>query len=232
MTFILGIIPARGGSKGVVHKNIRILNGKPLIAYTIEAAKDSNLLSDFVVSTDSVEIAACAEKYGVTIASLRPDALATDTAKSIDVAIYEVDSYERRNRVNVDVVVLLQPTAPMRSARDIDESLRLFASHKAKSLISVFEAASEHPNVMYYMDGGVLSPILPAGLIPTRRQNFRPAYVRNGALYIVSIDVVRSQKTFLTKDPLAYVMPRERSVNIDEPFDLELAAWMMARNDA
>lgn len=230
MTFILGIIPARGGSKGIPNKNIANLREKPLLAHTIEAAKKSRLLHDFILSTDSEAIARCAAEYGLKSSSLRPPELSSDEANSVDVAIYEIQKYENEHNVCVDIVVLLQPTAPMRTSVDIDCALNIFLKSNTASLISVYEATTNHPNLMYYLHDDKLEPILEEGRRIKRRQEYKPVFVRNGALYIVNKEQLVDRKSFVCANPTAYIMSRERSVNIDDPFDLELAEWMMSRH--
>lgn len=227
--FVMGVIPARGGSKSIPNKNIATLAGKPLIAHTIEAAKGCKGLNDLILSTDSAVIANCAAQYGLNTTALRPPELATDRARSIDAVIYELQKYERDHSVPVDVVVLLQPTAPMRRALDIDQALEIFFHSAADSLVSVYEASSVHPRIMYYMDNDRLNPVLREGKKIERRQNFKPVFVRNGALYIAKRALILMKKTLVSDNPVRYVMPRERSINIDEPYDLEQAEWMMSR---
>lgn len=223
MTFILGIIPARGGSKGIPLKNITPVCGKPLLAYSIEAGQRSRRLNDLILSTDSKRIADCAAEYGLTCDSIRPAELATDTAKTIDVVIFEVLQYERKHGLVVDVIVVLQPTTPMRTSSDIDNAIDLFLLKKAESLISVCEVGADHPLVMYYLNGGELTPILEEGKQMRRRQDFNPIFLRNGAIYIASRSLIFNQKSFVNDKPLAYIMPRQRSVNIDAPIDLLIA---------
>lgn len=231
MAFILGVITARGGSKGVPKKNIAVVGGKPLIAHTILAAKKSKRLSDCILSTDSRQIADCAAEYGMHTNDLRPPELATDTAKNEDAVIYEVKKYEETNDVTVDVIVLLQPTTPLRKTEDIDNAIDAYFNSESNSLISVYDAESVHPNIMYYMDGHKLHPVLEEGETLKRRQEFRPVYIRNGAIYIATKAQVLNERKFVDKNPAAYVMPFQRSINIDEPFDLEMAEWLMSRND-
>lgn len=230
MSFVLGVIPARGGSKGIPGKNIRPLGGVPVIAHSIRAARDCGDLDDCLVSTDSREIADCAAAYGMPVRRLRDAELATDTATTVDAVIHEVENYERDTGRDVGVVVLLQPTTPLRRAEDIAGGLERFRAAGAGSLISVYEARSAHPEIMYYQEEGRLRPVLDAGKTLRRRQNFQPAYVRNGALYITTRDRLFSSRAFLDDAPVPYVMPWERSVNLDEPFDLEMAEWLLRRN--
>jgi len=233
MVFILGIIPARGGSKGIPDKNIIPISGKPLVAYSIEAAKRSRRLNDIILSTDSEKIAKCAEKFGLKCESMRPAELATDNAKTVDVVIYEVLEYEKKHNLTVDFIVLLQPTAPFRTSSDIDNAVDLFLSRNGESLISVCEVGADHPLVMYYLNNGCLTPILEEGKTMRRRQEFNPVYLRNGALYIVSRSLVFNQHTFVNEKPLAFVMPETRSVNIDAPIDIRIAEYLISleKND-
>lgn len=231
MAFVLGIIPARGGSKGIPNKNLKELNGKPLLAYTLDAAKNSNALSDYIISTDSESIAECAERHGFVVGALRPPELATDTAKSIDVAIYEIKKYELEKNIQVDYIVWLQPTAPLRQAKDIDDAYKIMMQTQADSLISVYEAGTIHPNIMYYLDDNDrLEPVVKEGNKMLRRQEFKPVYVRNGSIYMAKRKQIMEGKSFVCEKPAYYIMPRERSVNIDEPFDLEYAEWMISRH--
>lgn len=232
MAFVLGVIPARGGSKGIPLKNIAPVAGKPLIGHTIEAALGSRRLNACTLSTDCQAIADCAAGFGLPARELRPAHLATDTASNTDAVIHAVQQFEHAEQRLVDVIVLLQPTAPMRTATDIDAALDLFFASEARSLISVYEGNNVHPNIMYFECGGRLEPVLTADALPGRRQEFRPVFVRNGALYIATRDQLFTNEAFVDTAPAAYVMPRERSVNIDEPFDLEMAQWLMSRKNS
>lgn len=231
MAFVLGIITARGGSKGIPNKNIRLVAGKPLISYSVEAAKSSQMLSDFILSTDSEEIANCASEYGLNTIDLRPSIYATDTARNIDVVIYEIKKYEQNHNITVDIVVLLQPTAPMRTSKDIDKALQIFHENEGQSLISVYKANFAHPQIMYYLSNQRAKPVLSDVKEINRRQEFRDVYVRNGALYIATRNQLVLRENLIGENSLIYEMPRSRSINIDEPYDLELAEWMMSRNE-
>ncbi len=226
--FIVGLIPARGGSKGIPKKNIRLVGGKPLIAHTIRAAQKSKFLDAIVLSTDSQEIANVAKKFGLKTDALRPTLLATDTAKTLDVVRYELLRLEKKWNKRIDVVVLLQPTAPFRTAKDIDEACRLFFQKKGSSLVSVCNVGGMHPKVMYTKKGAYLTPLLSSGGKAQRRQQFEEVYARNGALYISSRKQILEGDWVISKRPLMYEMPRERSFNIDEPLDLEIADRMMS----
>ncbi len=228
MGLTLGIIPARGGSKGIPKKNIRLVAGKPLIAWTIEAALKSSALDAVILSTDDAEIVTVATEYGLTCDRLRPAALSDDTAKTVDVIAYEIGEFEKGKAVTVTDVILLQPTAPLRTAADIDASYRIYNEQKSRSLISVYDANFVHPSVMYIQNGADLS-LYEQGKTPVRRQDMQPVFVRNGAIYIAERDLILKEGKVMTDHPAFYEMPRERSVNVDELYDLELADWLLAR---
>lgn len=231
MGVVLGLIVARGGSKGIPGKNLISLGGKPLIEYTISAALASAELNDVILSTDSEEIIDFASKFKVSNNGIRPAHLATDTAKTIDVVSYEIEKYEMLRGATVDALVLLQPTAPLRVAQDIDQACVLFKDKHAKSLISCYDAARFHPRIMYRREGDVLHPLLPEGNDIIRRQEFESIFVRNGAIYISDRHEIMHEKRLVNAAPVAYVMPYERSINIDELDDLLLAEHYLKTNN-
>lgn len=227
--FIIGIIPARGGSKGIKDKNIIELSGKPLIAYTIEAAFTSRMLSDFIVSTDSERIAEISMKFGANAPFLRPEKLSGDKSSSIDVIKHSVAWYENEKKRRIDDIILLQPTSPLRTSDDIDSSLAIFHEMREfDSLISCYDASSYHPRIMYKMNGIKMVPFL-GQTTNIRRQDFEKVYIRNGAIYISTRKLVMEEGRIIGDSPLGYIMPKERSLNIDEPHDLELAEFYINR---
>lgn len=233
--FVLGIIPARGGSKGIPGKNIVQLGGKPLIAYTIEAASQSTLLSDVIVTTDSMEIADVAKKFGASVPFLRPEEFATDQAPTILAVQHAVSEYEKFYETRVGIIVLLQPTSPFRNTEDIDTALRIFLSdsENTNSLISCYVADRVHPRIMYRpANVGHVEPYLmeDEGVKSQRRQDFNPLLVRNGALYIASRRLIFDESTLIGKTPLVYTMPFLRSMNIDDRDDLELSRLLLLKN--
>ena len=228
--FVIGLIPARSGSKGIPDKNIRLVAGKPLIAYTIEAAQKSRYINKLFLSTDSQKIANVAKRFGLETDALRPAHLATDRAKTLDVVRYELSRLQKKLERRIDLVVLLQPTAPLRTAKDIDEACSMFLKQKKNNcLVSVCEVGGMHPKVMYIKQGDHLVPFLKTGGRAMRRQNFETVYARNGALYLFTPKQAMEGEWVISKKPLMYLMPRERSVNIDEPLDLEIAEFMIRR---
>ncbi len=227
---ILGIIPARGGSKGIKDKNITELAGKPLIAFTIEATLASSRLSDAIVSTDSKKIIEIARRFGANVPFLRPEVLSKDDSSTIDVIKHAVIWYEQKRKQRIDIVVILQPTAPLRTAKDIDSSIGIFLNDPgADSLISCYDASSYHPRIMYIKNNQFMKPYITDNNNLIRRQKFENVYIRNGAIYISTRRLVIEEGKIIGNSPLGYIMPRERSVNIDETHDLELAEFYITR---
>jgi CMP-N-acetylneuraminic acid synthetase len=231
---ILGVIPARGGSKGIPRKNIRPLAGLPLIAYPIRAAKGSKRLSQCVVSTDDAEIAAVARAQGGDVPFMRPEELARDQSPTAPALRHAVEWFEKAQGARVLAVMTLQPTAPLGTSADVDAAIDLFLAHQpdADCLISVCEAGEHHPLTLYHQAGDYLAP-MQTGLDPnTRRQDFPATFWRNGAIYITRRDLLFAKGRVTSDKPLAYVMPRSRSANIDEPIDLALAEVMLREGGA
>ena len=226
---VLGIIPARGGSKGIPKKNIIPLAGKPLIQYTIDAALHSKLLTTVMVSTDDKDIAALSKKLGADVPFLRPKHLATDTAKTLDVAIHAIREVEKKEKKTFDIIVILQPTTPLRKSKHIDEAVHLLVTHKkdTDSVISVVDVGANHPLRMKRIVNGVLVNYIDQGHEDTRpRQQLPPVYIRNGALYIAWRDVILSG-SITGKKSRAYVMPPEYSINIDTLLDIPVAEYFL-----
>lgn len=215
------LIPARGGSKGIPRKNIKLIAGKPLIAWTIEAALRSSLLSAVVVSTDDPEIADIARRAGAQVPFMRPAELAQDQTPGLDPVLHALDQLPQ-----FDSVLLLQPTSPLRTKDDIDACLQLALLHKALSVVSVSEADS-HPYWAYRVTAGqALTRFVDAEPI-ARRQDLPPAFTLNGALYFAKVNWLRSSGSMLGPDTLAYVMPKERSVDLDTPLDWKFAELLL-----
>lgn len=209
---VLALIPARGGSKGIPRKNIKEFNGAPLIAYTIAAARASAYIDTIVVTTDNEGIAAVSRGYGAETPFLRPAELAADSSRTIDAVVHAVRSMEALGRAH-NVVVLLQPTSPLRRAEEIDAALEVFFDHGCMGLASVSEV-SENPILTRRLDrSGVLHPILP---MPStvRRQDMPRFWHVDGAVYINRAEDL-TPETSLNDNPIGYVMPRLRSSDID-----------------
>lgn len=228
---VLGIIPARGGSKGVPRKNIRELAGKPLLAWTVDAAKASRL-SRVIISTEDDEIAAVAVKWGAEAAFMRPPELATDSARAIPVLQHAVRFCEEAGE-NYDAVMMLQPTSPMRLAHDIDGAIaKMEADPASSAVISVVPVGEFHPARMKFLENDLLiDPPFCEAYENQPRQELTPMYIRSGSIYLVRRDVLMVDGSLKGSRCLAQIMPRNRSVNIDSPFDFEMATWFMAKPD-
>lgn len=217
---MLAVIPARGGSKGIPNKNIVPLLGKPLINWTIEAARSSRYIDQLILSSDDERICAVAEAAGCDVPFTRESGLATDEAETIDVVIDVLDRIQ-----GFEVVILLQPTSPLRASADIDKCLELLVECKAKTAVSV-TPVEEHPFLMYSLGADArLDSFINVGYARSlRRQELPPAYVLNGAIYAAEVGWLRESKLFVSPDAVGYVMPRAISIDIDEQSDLERAA--------
>ena len=218
---ILALILAREGSKGIKHKNIIDLNGKPLIYYSINEALKSRYINDVIVSTDSELIANISERLGAEIPFLRPKYLATDTSKSIDTVIYCIEELKKMDR-NYDYIILLQPTQPLRRSWHIDEAIELIINKKETSLVSVSKV-KEHPILIRSIDDKNLLNKSST----KRRQEFEDFYKVNGAIYINKIDENLTKDTSLNDNKLAYIMDEKYDLDIDDPNDLYLAEIML-----
>lgn len=226
---VLAVIPARGGSKGIPRKNVYPLNGKPLIAYTLEAARQAQRVTWAMVSTDDEEIATVARAWGGKVPFMRPAHLAQDDTPQIEVVLHAVAEMQQRLPQPIEAVLLLQPTAPLRTAADIDQSLQLLTDTQADSVVSFHKIEDGHPYYMYTIENGEPHPLLEIPPSITRRQQFPPVYLRNGAIYAVRRDVLVNQRTFYGARSQAYVMPVERSVNIDTELDLQWVEFLLQR---
>ena len=232
MMNILGVIPARGGSKSVPRKNITPLFGRPLIAYTIAAAQQSKTLTHFLLSSDDDEIIAVAKKYGAPVPFIRPADLATDQAPTLPVVQHAVHFMEKQEEIRIDYVVLLQPTTPMRTAEDIDAVIEKLVSTGADSVVSVCDVDAYHPARMrQIIDDQLVELPIREPKEMARRQDLAPVYIRNGAVYAVKRDLVIEGNSMIGTVSRPYVMPVEQSVNIDSLLDLLMAQHLMREED-
>jgi len=218
---VLAIIPARGGSKGLPRKNILPLAGKPLIAWTIEAAKISKYIDRIIVSTEDNEIADISKFFGAETPFIRPKFLAQDKTQSMDVVLHAI------NKVSgFDYILLLQPTSPLRTATDIDESINLCLNQNAPACVSVVTVAKS-PYWMYKIDNHLrLKPII-KGKSFSRRQDLPPSYTLNGAIYFASVEWLLNSKQFITEHTIAFEMPMGRSVDIDNDLDYKYVQFLL-----
>ncbi len=230
---ILGLIPARGGSKGVKDKNIRLVDGKPLIQYTIEAALKSTLMNKVVVDTDSERIAEVAYCDNVEVL-MRPVELAQDESSIVPVALRVLDYFAQQNET-FDVIVLLQPTSPIKTGKQIDEAIQLLlADIVTDATISVVSMEGTHPARMYYLNKQNQLIALNQDLETKRRQDLEPVYFRNGCIYAIKTKALLEQKTFMPLNKKAYIMPSNWLADIDDERDLIIAealvkAWKDGR---
>mgnify|MGYP001331194820 CR=1 FL=1 len=220
---ILAIVPARGGSKGIPRKNVREIGGKPLIAWTIEAAQKSKYIDHLVVSTEDHEIASVSRSYGAEVL-LRPEELAQDDTPGIDVVLHAVEQLQ-----GYSYVVLLQPTSPLRMTEDIDQCLESLVSNGAPACVSLCEV-DQPPHWMYIVnEQNKLQPIVDNINQYYRRQEIPKTYALNGAIYVAETEWLFLKKSFLSEETLPFIMPRERSIDIDVPLDLEFVDFMLRK---
>jgi len=223
---ILAIIPARGGSKGIPKKNIKELRGKPLIAWTIEAAKRCSFIDKLIVSTDDNEIADISEKYGAEVPFIRPKELAVDTAKGIDVIYHALNWFEDRNE-QYKLMILLQPTSPLRKTEDINHAIDLFFEKNGKAIISVCDAG-HHPYWFNTIPENLsMATFIRVEVMNKNRQELPLFYRLNGAIYLSDIDYLKKNSGFYGKDTYAYIMSQETSIDIDNLIDFKLAEILL-----
>lgn len=223
---MLAVIPARGGSKGVPGKNIKELAGKPLIAYTIEAALNSNIFSKVIVSTDSREIAEAALRYGAEVPFLRPDEISGDMTSSDDVIKHAL-SYYSDQAVLFDHVCKLQPTSPLRTGRHLKDAYQLFIDRQADFLVSICEC--EHSPLW---SGTIEEDLRLDNFISEEakracRQNLPTYYRLNGAIYMGKVDCFLKNNSFLGQNSIAYIMEQKDSIDIDSPLDFMIAETIL-----
>lgn len=231
MINILGIIPARGGSKGIPHKNLYPLAGQPLIWYTFQAVRSSAMLTRTILTTEDQEIAEYARRQGIDVPFLRPRELAQDETPSLAVVQHALHALIHDSVP--DVVVLLQPTAPLRQGAHIDEAVRLLIEQNAEAVVSVTPIpAHYHPYWAFEVnEAHIMQPFDKRGgpqRYP-RRQLLPPVYSRNGAVYAVRRRLIQEQHTLYGSRPLAYIMPPDVSVNIDSLEDLQAVERFLTR---
>jgi CMP-N,N'-diacetyllegionaminic acid synthase len=226
--FFLGVVPARGGSKQVPAKNLRQMCGKPLIAHTIEAAMASSKLSDVCVSTDNDYIMEISKSYGVKSLIRRPDELATDNASIMPVIRHAIETYEAKNKQVIDAVVVLFPTLPLRTVKDLDGSLETFlAGQPANSLTSVHSVDSRMPYYLCREDSGRLRSIRGHWPQKSNRQDYKPLFLLDGAIEISRREQVFTSTTFQEENPLFYEIPIDHALDIDDEGDWRVVEAIM-----
>ncbi len=225
---VLGLIPARGGSRGLPGKHLLHAGGRPLIAWTIAAGRAARSIDRLVLSSDDEQIIATARAHGCDVPFRRPAQLATDDASSIDVVLHALDALP-----GYGVVVLLQPTSPQRTATDIDTACARLQDAGAPACVSVARVELS-PHWMYELrNGDRLRPVVEAGSAASRRQELPPVYMLNGAIYVARTEWLRRSRRFMSDDTVAYVMPARRSIDIDTRDDFEaFRKWIDENPDA
>lgn len=221
---VLGVIPARGGSKGIPNKNIKLLMDIPLICYTITSSQKSKLLDSLVVTTDSEKIAQLSKERGARVPFIRPKNLATDKSEAIPTIQHAVIETEKIDGLKYDIVVMLQPTCPFTTPRDIDNAITNIINSGCDSVISVVDVGAHHPFRMKRItDKKELIDLIPEAKENTPRQSLPKIYIRSGDIYAVRRDVLINQNTFKGDKSMALIIPEERAINIDTYRDWALA---------
>lgn len=227
---ILAFIPARGGSKGVKNKNIKLMNGKPLIEYTIQSAIKSDLFEDIIVSTDSIDIANISKKLGASVPFIRPDELSTDNAITIDAIEHCINYMKDKFNKKYDLIIVLQPTSPLRTYNNIVDAYNLYKKKKADFVVSVCEC-DHSPLWCNTLDNSLcLENFISEDIKHTRRQDLPIYYRINGAIYIGKVSKVLEKRGFYGSKSYAYIMDRESSVDIDNHLDFLIAESIMNFN--
>lgn len=225
---VLGLIPARGGSKGIPGKNIRELAGKPLIGYAADCAVASKVLTRIILSTDSEEIASVGKSLGVEVPFLRPPELARDDTAMIPVIQHAIQQLEAGGW-SPDIIVLLQPTAPLRKPGHISKALEIFRSEPCDSVVSVSLVPGHyHPHWDLVIKDGRLEEFFPGGLKTTRRQDLPPVYTRDGTIYLFTRKTIMQYNSIYGKKCLPLVVEAEDFVNLDSMKDWEMARQKLA----
>lgn len=221
---ILALIPARGGSKGIKDKNIILLAGKSLIAYSIEAAKNSKYIDSIVATTDSEKIAEVAKKYGARVPFLRPPELAGDTSKTIDAVLHAIKTLKSMDE-DYNTLVLLQPTQPLRTTDDIDRAIELYYENGENGLVSISPVNDSPLLIRSIGADGKLVNLLSLNST-CRRQDMPNYYKVNGCIYINKIDELDKNTSF-NDNKVPFIMTKEHSVDIDEISDLWMAEYYL-----
>jgi CMP-N-acetylneuraminic acid synthetase len=223
---VLGLVPARGGSKGIPRKNVRPLAGKPLLAYTAEATRQSRSLDRVILSTEDDEIAALGRALGLEVPFRRPSELAADDTPGMAPVLHALTWLADVEGYRPDALMLLQPPSPLRRGRHIDEAMALLERESADSVLSVC-APDYHPYWMKVVRDGRIVPFMSEGARYHSRQELPPVFRTNGAIYVARVDRLLEHQTFELERTLPYPMAREESVNIDDEFDWWLAEQLI-----
>ena len=227
---IIGLIPARGDSKGIINKNIVNLAGKPLIYYTIQQAQAVEEIDRVFVSTDSPRIQSVCKSIGLDVPFLRPEHLALDTTRTIDVVIDLLRYLKEEYNEQFDYVCLLQPTSPLRNIDDIKNCIRIIQTNNCDSVVSVSLVSEPHPHKMKVIRDGKLQPLIAGSDSSSPRQELPEIYKLNGAVFLTSVEVIMNQKSHFGENCYPYIMPEERSVDVNTKLDLQFVELLMSNN--
>lgn len=229
---MIAIIPARGGSKGVPGKNIKVLGGLPLIVYTINAALRAKNIDRVIVTTDDADIADVARKYGAEVPFIRPKHLAQDNSMALDAYLHAVDFLQEKDGVAITKFMVLLPTSPFRTSQHIDDAIQLFDTTQAETLISMSEV--EIPPTWYYeLDNNlrVTNAGFGTGNCVANRQESKSYYRPNGAIYILDYDMLKNERSYYCDNTVAYIMDYVSSVDIDTIDDFEYAEYLLRKKE-
>lgn len=227
---IAAIIPARGGSKGIPHKNIKVLNGKPLISYTINEAKKSKYLDRIIVSTEDKHIASISKAYGAEVLFMRPLEIAQDTTPGIEPIIHCINWLKENEKYNADYIICLQCTSPFRKMEQIDEALERLLNENVDSIVSVCESEVT-PFWMKRIEKNRLIDFLNSTECYARRQDTPKVYRLNGAIYAAKTEILLKYKNWYTENTIPYVMDKLTSVDIDDMIDFKFAEFLMREKE-
>lgn len=225
---VVAVIPARGGSKGIPRKNIKDLNGKPLIAYTIEAALKSRYIDRVIVSTEDLEISEISRSFGAEVPFLRPSELAQDDTPGIEPIIHAINYLFNQENYSFDYVMCLQCTSPLRNTNQIDEAICEIYSKDADSAISVCES-EVNPYWMKIIKDGKIDDFIKDNKFYARRQDLPVVYRLNGAIYIGKIEIILNNKNWYTDNTLPIIMDRITSIDIDDEIDFKFAEFLLSQ---
>ena len=215
---VLAVIPARGGSKGLPGKNIKVLCGKPLIAWSIEAGLGSKYIDEVMVTSDNYEIANVAREFGASVPFLRPTELASDTATTMDTVKHVIDFYENKLHKKFDYIVLLEPTSPLREREDIDQAIEsLLANPSGTSIVGICKTESQNPAFLVKMsEAGFIVGYEDQNMKAMRRQDIEDVYFFEGSIYVSRTDVLLTKNTFYHENTIGYELPKWKSLEIDD----------------
>ena len=230
---ILGFIPARSGSKRIPQKNIKLLNGKPLIAYTIEAAKKSKYINRLIVSTDSEEISSIVREFGAEVPFIRPKNISKSDSAEIEFFTHALDWFEKHEKYTPDLIVLLYPTSPFRRAESIDKAIEEIKKHPDADSLRSIRLCSEHPYKMWRIEDGWLTPYVKGEITDTHTLSYHllpQIFIQNASIYITRPATIRNKKSSTGNRIIPFIMSEVESIDINNPIDFDLAEMIIREN--